>query len=451
MADVTANQLRSVDTYLDEYALAYLANYVVITPNSRKLYDFDKRANRGDTQSVKLPTKFLVEDGLGLDISTQGSTQERLISVTVDQQKSVRKALTADEIATFPGAGDGAALKMDGPGVFAGDSESIMSTIADTIETFSAGKVCFGGYRFLGSPIVQPGQMQTASEINEEVARFRSFGGTQKACFVIPLVAAQNVRNSLQQEFVLSRNEEVSRTGEIGSISQLGRVTYYQSQNLPVHISGTAADNPINSSTGYTLTGVATTQVPGFAFPAGESQITMTGMTPNETVLVDDVLDIGVNNVLTNPAKFLSFNSSIISSNNVQARVTATEAVSGSGDILLTVEPALTFDATNTNVNANLNRELITSPAAGFDTVRIATSHRAGALWFPDYFLFGCPPLQGTAGYPSRSKRSNLTGISVRLYVAFNLTNAATYWTHDTIYGAGVAPEGLSRVLFPLS
>ena len=436
-----ANTLVNVEGYLQDNAVHILDNSFCITKTLNPEYEgYDNlQGTLGPKFLVNLPTRTVARKGFGFTANgTDGQFSQRSMSVTADQEGA----------AEFPYSDIDSALFDKNKGI----SQAAMSNLtelANQFEGFYADKVSTAGYRFIGSPAVLPGQMQTVQEVTQGDALFESFGcvqGTEKH-WIMPMVASAKTVSSGLQEFAPKRNNELALNGEIGVLGGVRKTVFCRSNLLPVHTAGTAADNVLNLSSGYTITSVTPTNAinPDDANGDNTSTIVLSGMTNGETILADDMLDIGVLNA-ANPLRYLTFSGYHQSETTVQCRVVTGDTVAG-GVATILVQPALIFDATNLNAYRNLNRDII----AGTDTIRFVKSHRSGCLYFGQYGFRVNPLLPDAEPYPSSSIKNQETGIAIRaFYGRAGVGNPFKYFVHESLYGFGAASEGFARVIYPL-
>ena len=159
------------------------------------------------------------------------------------------------------------------------------------------------------------------------------------------------------------------------------------------------------------------------------------------------MIDIGHLNT-SNPLLYLTFTGYHVSQQEVQGLVISGGTADGSGLLQIQIIPALIFDATEKDVNRNLNRAII----IGTDTVRVAKTHRAGGVYIGEYGKFVNPPLPNKTPYPTGTAQSKETQISVRAYYgAARLGSETKYFVHDALYGFGGASEGFGRILYPVN
>jgi len=438
-----ANTLFPIQAYLTEDALPLLSNSFGVTRTMSKEYsDYKvalKRGARGATTLLPLPTRSRNINSIPFDATTEGSFAERQFSITVNKQKSNPFMIEDVESAVY-----------SAPGIVTKNTKGAINEVASAIEQDNILSIATAGYRFFGDVSVTSDQLQTVGEVDEAVNRFQGFGSPAggMAYFVVPYVASSRILQTAYQQFVNKRNDELSLKGEIGMLGGVEDTMFMKSSLLPVHTAGTAANDAINTSTGYDIVSVTPNAAASGGLEADNtSVVVLENMTVGTTIVADDMIDIGVLNT-ADPLRFLTFTGYALSESHVQGRVITGGTVDGSGDLTITIAPALIYDGTATNPYQNLNRDIV----AGTDTMRIAKSHRAGLLYFGDYMYFMSPDLPDTEPFPSSSMRDELSGCTLRAYYGTaGIGSGLKQFVHDSYTGAAGAPEGAARLLFPLN
>jgi len=436
------NVLISVQGYVTDEALPALDNALVVTRSfDGQFKNWDKPetyGTRGDSFQIKKQTRFSVQDTLNFDPVTSGAFQEQYMNVTADKEALVNYAATDMQLATF----EPKSLMMT-------NKASAITTLSNQIEQDSARTAALGGYRFFGNPIIQPGQLQSVGEVTNSVARMRSFGGMGEAHYIMPLdVAAQVIQSGLQQ-FAPKRNDEIADEGEIGYLGGVDRVRFLQSTLLPIHTAGTmtTTDVAINQGTGFTIDSVVVV-APGATAPNGTTTFTLSGVTTGATIVENDMIQI-TPQAGSAPLRYLNYYAhDTLSLNPIQGRVTVGDTADGGGNITFTIEPALIFDASGVDVNRNLSRDIITGGAG--DKLVVTESHRAGAFFFTPFIKFVNPKLPSTDPFTSVSEVTDDSAISLRCYHGYVFGANTTQFVHDSLYGYGVAPEGVTRLVYPV-
>jgi len=432
------NSLQFIEAYLSQAALPLLVNMLTICRTFDHKYDnwdtVEKYGTRGATYKFKKPTRISTSPSLSFDAVNTGEFAEEFMTISADQQSLANYAVTDQQLATF-----------NNEDLLRTNGDASIESIATDIDTFCGTLAAFGGYRFVGAPIVQPGQMQSVGEVTEAMALVRSFGGNQLAYYGIPNIEYAAIGQTALQQFVPERNEELSFAGDLGHLGGVSRTRFYQSTLFPIHLSGTAANNTVNTAGGYEITSVTPATVPS---TSNTSVIVLTGGTTGETILVNDVFDIGAIN-LTNPVNFLTFVGYAPSRVQVQGKVLVGDTFDGGGNATITVQPAYIFDGTGVNPARNLSRAIITG--ASGDLLRLATSHVAGEIHMKNYIKFANPMLPTKSPYDTATEGDPETQTSLRVYHGALMGNDITQFVHDTIFGGGAAEEGVVRVLYPLT
>ncbi len=430
-----------VQAYNADKALPYLYNNLGTVRTLNLEYEGwtrpEQYGTRGDKFSVKIPTRLSVQSGLTFDASAAGfgDYQERQMTISADQKKFVPYAISTPERATF-----------NEKGLLNTNAKSALENIATEMDAFAAERVAFTGYRAFGDFNVQADQMTTVGEVTNASAIFRSFGACEASYYTVPDgVGAKIVQSGLQQ-FTIDRNNELAMKGELGKLNGVRNMTFMESNVLPVHIAGTASVRTVNFSDGYNITAVVVTAPSNnvTSSQAGTTVISLSGGTNGDTIVLNDMIDIGFLNT-ANPLLFQTFNGYKTSEQKVQGRVTVGGTFAG-GILDITIEPALTFDATNVDPTRNLNRAIIN----GTDTLRVAKSHRAGLIYHGMYGAFVCPPLGDEDPYKTGYIKLPEIPISCRSYYGAVLGAATKVFIHDVIYGFGGAAEGLGRILLSI-
>ena len=256
------------------------------------------------------------------------------------------------------------------------------------------------------------------------------------------MVESAEIVNTALQQFVTQRNDDMAIDGEIGDLRGNSRVTFYETNLLQAHTAGTASED---GSLEITSLADNTAVFPGTTNTVNTTSLVLQGLTAGATIVQDDLLDIGVANGL----QYLTYVGHIASSNtNVQCRVITGGTADGGGNITITVYPRLVYDGTNVDPQRNLPRAIVNG--ASGDKVRIAKSHIPGFIFLEDYLKFACPNLPTKSPYATASVMDPDTKIGMRAYHGAVFDQPITQMVLDVLYGAGGAPEGCARILFPL-
>jgi len=302
----------------------------------------------------------------------------------------------------------------------------VTSQIDGTTNTYS------GPYRFYGDGATQ---LTSYQQLATAVMYFKNYGAVHNGMkiylpdSVIPAI----VGNGLNQ-FVPRRNDEIAMSWEVGDFGQ-PLVSYYQSNLMPIHVSG---DTGV---LGQTLTVISTND------PTGQNvtQITVSGATANDVnaVFAGDVFQFK-DGVSGQPnMRYLTFIGHTPSANPVQFRATANASANGSGDITISITPALNWAG---GANQNLNNPI----ATGMQLLTFP-SHRAGLIVGGDAFFIAMPQLPEQNPYDTANEYDPETGVSMRLTYGSLFGQNQTGLIYDNTWGSTAVPEYTSRFLIPLS
>ena len=449
----TPNPNFDVEAFLSFTSLPIFENDLTVTKTMNSEYasdlDDNRTGNEGASTVVRLPTKLRNNNTLAFDPISSGNFIQRQFSITVELQQSNNVQVQ-----------DIAKSVYDEKGQIDTNIVTQIVEISNAVEKYNIGVLQNTGYRWYGDAAVTPGSLLTVAETDLSVNTFQSFGmpAGSEIYYVVPYNASSQILQSAYQQFVTKRNDELAIRGEVGYLNGVDRTLFMKSNFLNVHIAGTAADEVINLSTGYTITSVTPNSDYGNISPTqpnvtesqNTSEIVLEGMTPNTTVVEGDLFDIGFFNRNTNPLLFLTDTGYQPSENPVQGRVITGGTVDGSGTLTITVQPAYIFDATGTNPFTNINRAIITGTDENADTIRFVRSHRAGLIYFGNQMFFLNPKLPNTDPYPSSSIRSE-AGFAMRSYHGHIIGYAGQQLIHDVYFGSAGNPAAAGRLVFPIT
>ena len=229
------NILQQVQTY-QESNLAYLINLnCFITTSNTKFLNFeDKIGNLGDTVTFDLPPRFITANSLIANF--QGSVQ-RVQTLTVNNAINVAYDFTAQQI--IFNVED--YMKKFG--------KSATEELSAYVEANVAQQAVTGTFRFYGDGVTP---ITTFNQLAKLLAFFRNFGAAKNDTKgYLSDISVPDIVGSGLNQFATKRNDETAMSWEVGSFS---RCEWYQSNLLPVHISGT------EGTQGTTLTVVSTTK-----------------------------------------------------------------------------------------------------------------------------------------------------------------------------------------------
>jgi hypothetical protein len=413
---VPANYLQQVQTF-QMSGLALLQNYsCFISTANTKFREFNKMtANLGDTVTFNRPSRFVYQPSL--NVNFQPATQ-LVQPLTVNQQGNASYVFTSQQLIFNV---------EDYLKEFARDAVAEVST---QVEAYVAGLAETMPYRFYGDGVTQ---INSFGQLASMMAQFRNFGAAKgPAKGYLSDIAVPTIVNSGLNQFVMDRNEDMSMSWMVGNFR---RTDWYESNLLPTHIAGNVGNN------GQTLTVVSTNDPTG----ANITQITFSGATVNDgsAILAYDSFQF-LDNVSGQPnMRFLTYVGHLPSQSPVQFSAVANASANGSGDVTVTVTPALCSQPGNPNQNLQFN------VAAGMQC-SVLPSHRCGLIVGGEALYLAMPQLPDMYPYPTGNSVDETTGVSMRLYYGGIVPTGQVGYIHDVIFGATAVPDYLMKIAFPL-
>lgn len=438
MAVFPNNILQQVQTY-QRSSLALLLNLCChISTANTKFKDFDKiQANLGSTVTFDLPPRFTTTQGL---VASFQPAAQRVLQLTCDQSNNTSFAVTSQQRIFNLEKGEEDYMRVFGKSAIAELANLVEQNIAlnwisgvqsqltspPTLNTYS------GPYRFFGNGSTA---LSSYQQLAQAVMFFKNYGAVAEGMkiYLPDTVIPAIVGNGLNQ-FVPNRNDEIAMSWEVGDFGT-PLVKYYQSNLMPIHVSGNTGVN------GNTLTVVSTND------PTGQNvtQITVSGATASDTnaVFSGDVLQFN-DGVAGQPnMRYLTFIGHAPSANPVQVRVTANAAANANGNVVLNITPALNWAG---GANQNLNNPI----AAGMQLLTFP-SHRAGGILGGDALYMAMPQLPEQSPYDTANEYDPDTAASLRLTYGSLFGQNQTGMIYDETHGSVIVPEYSMRFLVPLS
>jgi hypothetical protein len=436
MAVFPNNILQQVQTY-QRSSLGLLLNLCcfVSTANT-KFKDFDKiQANLGSTVTFDLPPRFSTVAGLvaGFEPAVQ-----RVLQLVADQSANTSFAVTAQQRIFNLEKGEEDYMRVFGKSAMAELANQIEANIAlnavsgvtsqltGIVNTYS------GPYRFYGNAATPISSYQ---QLAQAVMFFKNYGAVAEGMkiYLPDTIIPSVVGNGLNQ-FVPKRNDDIAMSWEVGDFGT-PIVHYYQSNLLPIHVSG---DTGVN---GQTLTVISVND------PTGQNvtQITVSGATASDlnAVFQGDVFQFA-DGVTGQPnMRYLTFIGHSPSANPVQIVATANAAANAAGDVTISFYPPLNWAG---GANQNLNNPI----AAGMQLITFP-SHRAGLIVGGDAFYVAMPQLPEQSPFDTANEYDPETGVSMRLTYGSLFGQNQTGMIYDNVWGSTVVPEYSMRLLVPLS
>ena len=436
MAVFPTNILQQVQTY-QRSGLALLQNLCChISTANTKFKDFDLiQANLGSTVTFDLPPRFTTTASL---VASFQPAVQRVQTLACDQANNTSFAVTSQQRIFNLEKGEEDYMRVFGKSAIAelatqveGNvalnwASAVNSQLTNTLNTFS------GPYRFYGNGTQA---LTSYQQLAQAIMFFKNYGSVAEGIkvYLPDTVVPSIVGNGLNQ-FVPHRNDEIAMSWEVGDFGT-PRVNYYQSNLMPIHVSGNTGVNQ------NTLTVVSVND------PTGQNvtQITVSGATASDlnAVFSGDLFSFqdGVTG-FTN-MRYLTYIGHFISANSVQFRATANAAANSSCVVTINITPALNWAG---GQNQNLNQPI----QAGMQILGLP-SHRCGGILGGDAFYLAMPQLPEQSPYDTANEYDDDTGCSLRLTYGSLFGQNQTGMIYDETHGSVIVPEYSMRYVIPLS
>lgn len=436
MAVFPNNILQQVQTY-QRSSLGLLLNLCcfVSTANT-KFKDFDKiQANLGSTVTFDLPPRFTTSAGL---VASFEPAVQRVQQLVCDQAANTSFTVTAQQRIFNLEKGEEDYMRVFGKSAIAELANQIeaniaLNTISGVTSQVDGSQDNFSGpYRFFGDGSTP---LSSYQQLAQAVMFFKNYGAVAEGMkFYLPDTVIPGIVGNGLNQFVPRRNDDIAMSWEVGDFGT-PLVHYYQSNLLPIHVSGNTG---INANV---LTVVSTND------PTGQNvtAITVSGATPNDpfAVRAGDVFQFR-DGVAGQPnERFLTFIGHAVSANPVQFRALFDAGASGAGTVTIQVTPTLNWaGGSNQNISNPIQAgmQLLTFP-----------SHRAGMIVGGDAFYIAMPQLPEQSPYDTANEFDPETGVSLRLTYGSLFGQNQTGMIYDNTWGSVVVPEYSMRILIPLS
>ena len=436
MAVFPNNILQQVQTY-QRSGLALLQNLCChISTANTKFKDFDKiQANLGSTVTFDLPPRFTTTASL---IAAFQPAVQRVQTLACDQANNTSFSVTSQQRIFNLEKGEEDYMRVFGRSAIAelatlieGNialnwASGVVSQLDGTTNTFS------GPYRYYGNGTTA---LSSYQQLAQAIMFFKNYGSVAEGIKVyLPDTVIPSVVGNGLNQFVPHRNDELAQSWEVGDFGT-PLVNYYQSNLLPLHISG---DTGVNQQT---LTVVSTND------PTGQNvtQITVSGATASDVnaVFSGDLFSFQ-DGVSGQPnMRYLTFIGHFPSANAVQFRATANAAANSAGVVTINIFPALNWAG---GQNQNVNNPIV----AGMQILGLP-SHRCGGILGGDAFYLAMPQLPEQDPFATASEYDDVTGASLRLTYGSLFGQNQTGMVYDETHGSVIVPEYSLRYIIPLS
>ena len=436
MAVFPNNILQQVQTY-QRSSLALLLNLCChISTANTKFKDFDKiQANLGSTVTFDLPPRFTTTAGL---VASFEPAVQRVLQLVADQSNNTSFAVSAQQRIFNLEKGEEDYMRVFGKSAIAelanlveqnialNWASGVVSQLDGTTNTFS------GPFRFFGDGSTAITSYQQLAQAN---MFFKNFGAVAEGMkvYLPDTVIPAIVGNGLNQ-FVPERNDEIAMSWQVGSFGT-PRIEYYQSNLMPIHVSGNTGVNA------QTLTVISTND------PTGQNvtQITCSGASTSDAnaVFAGDMFQFK-DGVSGQPnMRYLTFIGHAQSANPVQFRATAAAASNASGNVTISITPGLNWAG---GANQNLNNAIV----AGMQLLTFP-SHRCGGILGGEALFMAMPQLPEQSPYDTANEYDPDTGAALRLTYGSLFGQNQTGMIYDEVHGSVIVPEYSMRFLVPLS
>lgn len=412
------NALQAVQTY-QKSGLAYLQNLncAVATANT-KFKEFNKMgAQLGSTVTFDRPIRYNYNNSLVADF--QGSTQ-LVESLTVDQEGSVAFSFTNQEyIFNADKYVDNFHKSATHELSAQIESNVLQNAISNTYRTYYAG--------ISGTTTKTLDEINSRTQLSTALARFRNFGAANGDCklYMSDLAEPSIVGQDLSS-FAPVRNDSEANSWELGNYNNCN---LYKSSLLPLHTAGTIGNE------GQEMTVVNINQT--------GNQLTLSGVSPSTATLkAGDILEFN-DNVSGQPnLRFLTYTGHKVSGQKVQVRVTDDSTSDGTGQIIVSIYPALI--STETDSQRNINTQV----AAGM-TLKALPNHRAGLIVGGNALYLAMPQLAPEDPFATSNEVDTDTGVSIRVYYGSKFGENERGFVVDCIWGSHLVADYAMRVAFP--
>jgi hypothetical protein len=436
MAVFPNNILQQVQTY-QRSGLALLQNLCchIATANT-KFKDFDQiQANLGSTVTFDLPPRATTVAGL---VASFQPAVQRVQQLVADQANNASFTVTSQQRIFNLEKGEEDYMRVFGKSFIAelaGHVEAnialnwasgVVSQLDGTTNTFS------GPYRYFGNGTTA---LTSYQQLAQAIMFFKNYGSVAEGIKVyLPDTVIPAIVGSGLNQFVPHRNDEIAMSWEVGDFGT-PLVSYYQSNLMPLHVSGNTGVNQ------NVLTVVSTND------PTGQNvtQITVSGATASDAnaVFAGDLFQFQ-DGVTGQPnMRYLTFIVHAPSANPVQFRATANAGANAGGLVTINITPALNWAG---GQNQNLNNPIV----AGMQILGVP-SHRCGGILGGEAFYLAMPQLPEQSPYDTANEYDPDTGCSVRLTYGSLFGQNQTGMIYDEVHGSVIVPEYSMRYVIPLS
>lgn len=436
------NILTNVQTY-QKAELAWMMNtFVGINISNKKFLNFqDKEANLGDTVTFDLAPRASTQNGLVVNL--QDSVQ-RVQSLVCSQAVNSSYAFSSQQLLFnvmdyMERFGKSRILEI-GTEIEA----DILKNLAGEVRVSNPQDPRFGQivdpasgpYRFFGNGsngIMDP--IDSSGQLAQALASFRDFGyNPTDLCGILPEVNIPAIINTNANQFTPKRADQEVYDWMLGRFSGCD---WYRSTLLPLHTSGNVGNA---SGTGNELTLVSTNDPSG----TNITQLTFSGASASDAdaIFVGDRAQFLWGTPGLDDIYFRQFIGHKVSSQPVQFRVTADAQSDGSGNVTVSIYPALSSVP-------GINQNLSTSLQPGMK-VRFMPTHRVGVIMSGNPLYLAMPRLPDQHPFNTVQTTDPESGASIRHYWGSQFGQNVNAYVYDQIWGSTFVAENGQALLFPV-
>lgn len=411
------NVLTQVITYNRSNLALLLNQNCFLSTSNKKWNGFNTQIpkNLGDTVSFDLPPRFTTVNSL--IIATEAAVQ-RVHNLTVDTPFSVSYPFTDEQV-----------IFNDIKGYEPVFAKSAMAELGAKVEASIAKLAETNTFRFYGNG---SNPVSTYLDLANALARFRNFGAAKDNVkgYLSDMIVPQIVNSGLGQ-FTVDKNNREMMSWEIGGFSNC---TWYQSNLLPTHISGS------NGLAQSVLTVVSTTSDAN----GGIVTITFGGASAandSNSVLKYDKFEFSDGVAGKTNLRFRTFIGHEVSQSPVQFAATADAASNGGSQVTVSITPPL---QAGSGSGQNINTQIVAGMQGKF-----ITSHRCALITGGNPLYTAMPRLPDQSPFVTGAETDMDTGASLRTYYGTLFGQDSRVFVHDCILGKTLVPEYAMMIALP--
>lgn len=438
MAVYAQNFLIQVQEYLkSSLGIFQNKNCLVSTANTEFTNFNNIQGNLGSSVTFDSFPNFTTSAGL---VAVWQPLNQILHTLTVDQANNTSISYTNQERIFNVEKETDNYIKKAGLAAMASLASTVESNIAQNFHSAVASQLstnlgqlntASGPYRFFGDGVTQ---LTSYQQLAQAIMYTTNYGvDTHKIKAYLPDTIIPTIVGNGLNQFAPRRNDDISYSWEIGDFGT-PLVNYYQSNLLPIHVSGSVGVNA------NTLTVVSVND------PSGQNVTQLTVTTngsandPN-AVFSGDLFNFIATSGFAN-AMYLVNLGTAPSASPVQIRATASAGAVG-GTIVINFFPALNW--------AGGSSKNINTPIQAGMRLQSPTSHKCGCVVTGDGLFLAMPRLPIQDPYSTASEYDEATGVGLRLTYGSVFGQNQQGYIYDEVHGSFLVPNNSLRLLIPLS